>query len=127
MTFVILMSIATLALTGIIRVIILYLLKRLFKKENSWKVSNTLTALLRVAIAVPQFVKGDETVLGLLILFIVYLMEQGIWFLYDYIQQRRNNTPAGWGMIWGVIFGGTVWMLIVKFLVSVFSKMLIGL
>ena len=122
MTFVILMSIATLALTGIIRVIILYLLKRLFKKENSWKVSNTLTAFLRVAIAVPQFVKGDETVLGLLILFIVYLMEQGIWFLYDYIQQRHNNTPAGWGLIWGVIIGGSLWLLAVRLLVLYYSE-----
>ena len=126
MTDVVLMLLVTLASTGIIRVIILYLLQKFLKQPNRWKTANILTALLRTLSALPQFWGGNNIFSGLLFLFVVYLLEQVIWFIYDYIQQRRNNTPAGWGMIWGVIIGGVIWLIIIRALTTIISKMIIG-
>lgn len=126
MTDLVLVLLVTLAATGIIRAIILYLLQKVLKKSNRWKTANILTSLLRTLSALPQFWDETNMVSGLLFLFIIYTLEQGIWFLYDYIQQRRNNTPAGWGMIWGVIIGGVVWLLLLKVLISFISNILIG-
>ena len=126
MTDVVLMLLVTLASTGIIRVIILYLLQKFLKQPNRWKTANILTALLRTLSALPQVWGGNNIFSGLLFLFVVYLLEQVIWFIYDYIQQRRNNTPAGWGMIWGVIIGGVIWLIIIRALTTIISKMIIG-
>lgn len=126
MTDVVLMLLVTLASTGIIRAIILYLLQKFFKQPHRWKSANILTALLRALSTLPQFLGGSNIFFSFLFLFIVYLLEQVIWFVYDYIQQRRNNTPAGWGMIWSVIIGGVIWLIIIRVLTTIISNMFIS-
>ncbi|MBE6452994.1 MAG: hypothetical protein E7012_05860 [Alphaproteobacteria bacterium] len=122
MHYVFLTMLVTLAITGIIRVILLYLIKKIFKKEHCWKTANILTALLRTFASVMHF--GEETPLGInfIFVFLVYIAEQLVWFIYDYIQQRRNNNPAGWGLIWGVIIGGSLWLLAIRMLVLYYSQ-----
>ena len=116
-----------LALTGVVRVMLIYLINRFnLKFGKSWVVANILTVVLRLLFAVPQLINDPNLLINMIVLFFIYMLEQGIWFLYDYIQQRRNNAPATWGIIWGIIIGGLLWLFIIQSLVVYGSRLIIN-
>ena len=111
----------TLALTGILRAIMLYLLKK-FDHRTHWVAANFAAAFLRAVFAVPGLWGNPYILLNVAVLFGIYVLEQLVWFAYDYIQQRRGFVPAGWGLIFGVIVGGVLWMLVLRMLTFYISS-----
>lgn len=99
----------TLAAMGVIRAIVLYLLKK-HDNQIHWVWANFATVVLRGIFAIPQLWGGAYFFMELGIVCLIYLLEQAVWFLYDYIQERRQQQPAGWGLIFGIIIGGLLWM-----------------
>ncbi|MBE6445634.1 MAG: hypothetical protein E7019_06290 [Alphaproteobacteria bacterium] len=115
-----------LALTGVIRSLFLYLVKRFdFNIKTPWILANIATAFLRTLFTVPQLIKDHNIIINLFVLFVIYILEQGVWFVYDYIQQKRGNIQAGWKLIWGVIILGMLWLFILRLLTIYASQMII--
>lgn len=110
----------TLALIGIIRSIWLYVFKK-YDGRTHWLCANALTVLVRLLLAVPQFWGTDNWALGLLMLLVIYVLEQLVWVFYDYIQSRRAYAPAGWGLIAGILAGGILWLFVLRLLTYYFS------
>ncbi len=115
----------TLAAMGIIRSLMLYLLKKA-GRPNSWKTANFATIVVRGLLALPQLWGGEYILLQLAIILFVYAIEQLVWFLYDYIQARREYKPAGWGLIFGIVCGGALWLLLIKLLTFYISQAIIS-
>ena len=111
-------ALGTLAAMGIIRALMLYLLKKI-GRPDSWKTANFATAVVRSLLALPQLWGGEYVLLQLAIILCIYTVEQLVWFLYDYIQVRRDQKPAGWGLIFGIVCGGVLWLVLIKFLTTV--------
>ncbi len=110
----------TLALAGIIRAIWLYLFKK-YDGKTHWIIANALTVLVRVLLALPRLWGTDNLLLGLLMLLVIYTIEQLVWVFYDYIQSRRGYAPAGWGLIAGILVGGVLWLFVLRLLTYYFS------
>ncbi len=118
-------ALGTLAAMGIIRALMLYLLKKI-GRPDSWKTANFATAVVRSLLALPQLWGGEYVLLQLAIILCIYTVEQLVWFLYDYIQVRRDQKPAGWGLIFGIVCGGVLWLVLIKFLTYYISQAIIS-
>lgn len=118
-------ALGTLAAMGIIRALMLYLLKKI-GRPDSWKTANFATAVVRSLLAFPQLWGGEYVLLQLAIILCIYTVEQLVWFLYDYIQVRRDQKPAGWGLIFGIVCGGMLWLVLIKFLTYYISQAIIS-
>lgn len=125
MIVVIAMLLGTLAAIGVIRAIIQALFKK-FTKSNHWVASNFITTCLRTALAIPQLLGSPYLLLNLLIIFIIYLLEQAVWFVYDFIQSRRNNKPANWWLILGILVGGVLWLLGLRIVTAAASAVIMA-
>ncbi len=119
------MLLGTLALAGMIRAILIYLSKKV-DGRNRWKSANLATVFLRTLCAVPRLIGTPFLSGSIAAIFVVYLLQQQVWFVYDYVQQRRQERPAGWKLIFGTIVGGLVWLLAVDFLVAFAGQILIA-
>ena len=117
----------TMALCGVIKCLLQILFSKLSKQaDNHWVLANSLTIVLRILLAIPRLWDDSHLLLNLLIIGVIYGLEQIVWFVYDYIQQKRNNIPAGWGLICGVILGGTLWLFIIRLVTAYVVQMLIN-
>lgn len=115
-----------LALTGVVRALFLYIVKRFdLKVKTPWVWANVATALLRALFTIPQLINDSHMFINLFVLFVIYILEQGIWFVYDYIQQKRGNAQAGWKLIWTIIISGMLWLFILRLLTIYASQMII--
>ncbi len=126
MTYIFAELLGSLALSGIIRALILYLLKKHDGKTH-WIIANTGTAILRTLFVVPRLLSSPYAVLDISIMLVIYFLEQLIWFLYDYIQQRRGYKAAGWGLIFGIIIGGVLWLFVLRLLTFYVSSILMSI
>lgn len=126
MTMVLIELLGTLALAGIIRAIMLYLFQK-YDNRVHWVGANFAAALLRTVFAVPRLWHDPNIFLDIAVLFGIYVLEQLVWFLYDGIQSRRNNTPAGWGLIFGIIIGGVFWLFVLRLLTFYVSSRLLAI
>lgn len=111
----------TLAAMGVICAIVLYLLKKLDNQDH-WVWANFATVALRGIFVIPQLWGSAYFLMELGIVLGIYLLEQAVWFLYDYIQERRQQQPAGWGLIFGIIIGGLLWMFALKLITFYISQ-----
>ena len=126
MTYIFAELLGSLALSGIIRALILYLLKKYDGKAH-WIIANISTAILRTLFVVPRLLISPYAVLDISIMLVIYFLEQLVWFLYDYIQQRRNYKAAGWGLIFGIIIGGVLWLFVLRLLTFYVSSMFMSI
>ena len=125
MSIIIANLLGTLALAGIIRAIMLYLLKK-FDHRTHWVAANFAAAFLRTLFVVPGLWGNPYILLNVAVLFGIYVLEQLVWFLYDYIQMRRGFAPAGWGLIFGIIIGGLLWLFVLRLLTFYVSSGIIA-
>lgn len=117
----------TMALCGVIKCLLQILFSKLSKQENNhWILANSLTIVLRILLSIPRLWADSHLLMSLLIVCIIYSLEQIVWFVYDYIQQKRNNAPAGWGLIFSIICGGTLWLFIIRLITAYIAQMLIN-
>lgn len=125
MIVVIAMLLGTLAIIGVIRAIIQALFKK-FTKNNHWVASNFITIGLRAALAIPQLLGAPYLLLNLLLISIIYFLEQVVWFVYDFIQSRRGNKPASWLLIFAILIGGILWMFGLRILTAAATAMVMA-
>lgn len=116
----------SLALSGIIRALILYLYKK-YDGKSHWVIANLSTAILRTLFVVPRLLESPYVVLDISVMLVIYFLEQQVWFLYDYIQQRRGNKAAGWGLIFGIIIGGVLWLFVLRLFTFYISSMFMSI
>ncbi len=117
----------TMALCGVIKCLLQMLFSKLSKQENNhWILANFLTIVLRMVFAFPRLWGDSNLFLNLFIIGVIYALEQIVWFVYDYIQQKRNNASAGWGLICGIICGGTLWLFLIRLATAYVVQILVN-
>ncbi|MBE6447903.1 MAG: hypothetical protein E7018_01210 [Alphaproteobacteria bacterium] len=119
------MLLGTLAVIGVIRAIVLFLIKKIDNKQH-WVAANFITALLRTIVALFQLWGAPYILINLLVVFAIYLLEQVVWFVYDFIQSKRDFKPASWGLIISTIIGGTLWLFALRIVTMAASSAIIA-